>query len=196
MSGLSPLHIACCLGHLEIVECLLQCNASVNLTKEDGTTPLFHAFKLGHDSIVSLLLDKGADVRLCRDNGKSPLSLAIAKENSHSKICCCVNKFILTCFFSRKKTFQRNGCASEEEANLFNSPSMESKSRDSAHEKAQTMPSNSSDSTKSASSVKCILNYPNIGELLKEDVTRDNNFKLQIIRTKLQYVVDFSFPAW
>ncbi|CAC5371894.1 unnamed protein product [Mytilus coruscus] len=84
MAASSTLHIACCLGHLQIVECLLKYNASVNLTKEDGTTPLLYACKLGHDSIVRLLLDKGADIRLCRDDGKSPY--AIAKEHDHKYI--------------------------------------------------------------------------------------------------------------
>ncbi|XP_076107582.1 uncharacterized protein LOC143075884 [Mytilus galloprovincialis] len=84
MAGSSALHIACCFGHSEIVECLLKYKASVNLTKEDGTTPLFHACKLGLDDIVCLLLDNGADIRLCRYDGKSPL--AIAKENCHKYI--------------------------------------------------------------------------------------------------------------
>ncbi|XP_063416959.1 uncharacterized protein LOC134699284 [Mytilus trossulus] len=84
MAGSSPLHIACCLGHFEIVECLLQYNASVNLTKADGTTPLFYACQLGYDSIVRLLLDKGADTKLCRDDGKSPH--ALARENGYTYI--------------------------------------------------------------------------------------------------------------
>ncbi|CAC5416264.1 unnamed protein product [Mytilus coruscus] len=84
MAGSSPLHIACCLGHFEIVECLLQYNAYVNLTKEDGTTPLFYACKLGHDNIVRLLLDKGANIRLFRNDGNSPQT--IAKQNGHKYI--------------------------------------------------------------------------------------------------------------
>ncbi|CAC5371903.1 unnamed protein product [Mytilus coruscus] len=84
MAGSSALHIACCLGHVEIVECLLKYKASVNLEKEDRTTPLFYACKLGHDRIVRLLLDNGADITLYRDDGKSPL--AIAKERGHKYI--------------------------------------------------------------------------------------------------------------
>ncbi|CAC5383600.1 unnamed protein product [Mytilus coruscus] len=80
----SPLHIACAMGHLEIVKYLLLYNASVNLTKDDRTPPLFYACELGHNSIVRLLLDTEADITICRDDGRSPL--AIAKENCHKNI--------------------------------------------------------------------------------------------------------------
>lgn len=80
----SPLHIACFMGHTNIVECLLNLDAYVDFTKEDGTTPLFFACELGHADIVRLLLDKGADVKIRRQDGKS--SLNIAEYNGHKSI--------------------------------------------------------------------------------------------------------------
>ncbi|XP_071179655.1 uncharacterized protein [Mytilus edulis] len=84
VAGSSSLHIACFMGYFEIIECLLQNGADINLPKLDGTTPLFYACELGHDNIVCLLLDKGAETSMHREDGKSPLS--IAKENGHTNI--------------------------------------------------------------------------------------------------------------
>ncbi|CAC5416257.1 ANK [Mytilus coruscus] len=84
VAGSSSLHIACFMGYFEIIECLLQNNANINLPKLDGTTPLFYACELGHDNIVCLLLDKGAETSMHRKDGKSPLS--IAQENGHTNI--------------------------------------------------------------------------------------------------------------
>ncbi|VDI14292.1 Hypothetical predicted protein [Mytilus galloprovincialis] len=42
----SPLHIACFMGRKDVVSCLLDYNANINMTKEDGTTPLFYFYFL------------------------------------------------------------------------------------------------------------------------------------------------------
>lgn len=84
VAGSSSLHIACFMGYFEIIQCLLQNGAYINLPKLDGTTPLFYACELGHDDIVCLLLDKGAKTIMLRRDGKSPLS--IAQENGHTNI--------------------------------------------------------------------------------------------------------------
>ncbi|CAG2213070.1 unnamed protein product [Mytilus edulis] len=83
-AGCSPLHYACFMGRIDIVSCLLDHNANINMTKEDGTTPLFFACEVGHEDIVRLLLDKGADTQICRLDGKSPLT--IARDNGHTSI--------------------------------------------------------------------------------------------------------------
>ncbi|CAG2253289.1 unnamed protein product [Mytilus edulis] len=83
-AGCSPLHFACFMGRIDIVSCLLDHNANINMTKEDGTTPLFFACEVGHEDIVRLLLDKGADTQICRLDGKSPLD--IATDNGHTSI--------------------------------------------------------------------------------------------------------------
>ncbi|XP_052071881.1 uncharacterized protein LOC127710171 [Mytilus californianus] len=84
VAGSSPLHIACFMGRTDVVNCLLDHNTNINMTKEDGTTPLFYACEVGHEDIVRLLLDKGADTQICRLDGKSPLK--IATDNGHTSI--------------------------------------------------------------------------------------------------------------
>ncbi|XP_076080153.1 uncharacterized protein LOC143050939 [Mytilus galloprovincialis] len=84
VAGSSPLHIACFMGRKDIVNCLLDHNATFNQKKEDGTTPLFYACEVGHEDIVQLLLHKGADSQISRLDGKSPLD--ITKYNGHTSI--------------------------------------------------------------------------------------------------------------
>ncbi|XP_076083588.1 uncharacterized protein LOC143054462 isoform X2 [Mytilus galloprovincialis] len=91
-TGFSPLHLACFMGRTEVVRCLLDHNANINMTKEDGTSPLFFACEVGHEEIVCLLLDKGADTQICRLDGESPLN--IATDNGHKSIVMIVTEHI------------------------------------------------------------------------------------------------------
>ncbi|XP_071123627.1 uncharacterized protein [Mytilus edulis] len=84
VAGCSPLHIACFMGRKDVVLCLLDHNANINMTKEDGTTPLCYACEVGHEDIVCLLLDNGADTQILRLGGKSPLQ--IATDNGQTSI--------------------------------------------------------------------------------------------------------------
>ncbi|CAG2222772.1 unnamed protein product [Mytilus edulis] len=84
VAGSSPFHIACFMGRLNVVRCLIDHDANINMKKEDGTTPLFYSCEVGHEDIVRLLLDKGADTQICRLDGKSPLKIAIY--NQHTSI--------------------------------------------------------------------------------------------------------------
>ncbi|VDI68417.1 Hypothetical predicted protein [Mytilus galloprovincialis] len=84
VAGSSPLHIACFMGRIDVVRCLLHHNADINMTKEDGTTPLFYASEVGHEDIVRLLLEKVADTQISRLDGASPLN--IATDNGHTSI--------------------------------------------------------------------------------------------------------------
>ncbi|CAG2223281.1 unnamed protein product [Mytilus edulis] len=84
VAGSSPLHIACFMGRLDVVRCLIDHDANINMQKEDGTTPLFYSCEVGHEDIVRLLLDKEAETKICRLDGKSPLKIAI--DNKHTAI--------------------------------------------------------------------------------------------------------------
>ncbi|VDH89346.1 Hypothetical predicted protein [Mytilus galloprovincialis] len=66
VAGSSPLHIACFMGRINVVRCLIDHKGNINMTKEDGTTPLFYACEVGYKDIVRLLLDNGADTQICR----------------------------------------------------------------------------------------------------------------------------------
>ncbi|CAG2256102.1 ANK [Mytilus edulis] len=83
-AGSSPLHISCFMGWIDVVNCLIDHHANINMTKEDGTTPLFNACELGHADIVRLLLHKGADLQIGRIDEKFPLD--IATDNGHTSI--------------------------------------------------------------------------------------------------------------
>ncbi|XP_071152250.1 ankyrin repeat domain-containing protein 29-like [Mytilus edulis] len=102
-AGSSPLHIACFMGRLDVVRCLLDYNANINITKEDGTSPLLYACEVGHEDIVCLLLDKGADTQICRLNGASPLT--IATDNGHTSI------VMMLKITQRKKKVKLNSCS-------------------------------------------------------------------------------------
>ncbi|CAG2234007.1 unnamed protein product [Mytilus edulis] len=92
-AGCSPLHFACFMNRLDVVRCLLNHNANINMTNEDETTPLFFACELGNEDIVRLLLDKGADTQICRLDGKSPLQ--IATDNGHASIVVVVSEHMM-----------------------------------------------------------------------------------------------------
>ncbi|XP_071139752.1 ankyrin-3-like [Mytilus edulis] len=92
IAGSSPLHIACFIGRINVVRCLLDHNANINMTKDDGITPLWYACELGHQDIVRLLLDKKADTKIYKNDGKSPLE--IATDNGHTSIVEIVKKYM------------------------------------------------------------------------------------------------------
>jgi ankyrin repeat protein len=76
--GDTPLHYACCHGHLDIVQLLLQSNAiDVNQTNNNGETPLHYACRYGYLDIVQLLLQNNAiDVNQTNNDGDTPLHYA------------------------------------------------------------------------------------------------------------------------
>ncbi|XP_071123629.1 uncharacterized protein [Mytilus edulis] len=84
VAGCSPLHIACFMGRIDVVLCLLDHTANINMTKDDATTPLWYACEVGHEDVVRLLLDKEADTQIWRLDEKSPLQ--IATDNGHTSI--------------------------------------------------------------------------------------------------------------
>lgn len=62
VAGSSPLHIACFMGKIEIVQLLTKNALSVNLSKKNSITPLFYARKIEHKEIINVLTKKGADI--------------------------------------------------------------------------------------------------------------------------------------
>ena len=77
--GITPLMIASSCGHVEIVECLIQAEADVNITDQDGFPPLAYAIT-GSKSIavVECLLQAGADPSI-RVEGVTLLQMAKEK---------------------------------------------------------------------------------------------------------------------
>lgn len=90
-AGKTPLCIAACSGHLEIVQLLAANGASVTQSNNDGwhrdgpaITPLIVAARKGHLEIVQWLADNGASVTQPNNNGYTPLY--IAAENGHLEV--------------------------------------------------------------------------------------------------------------
>ena len=77
--GITPLMIASSCGHVEIVECLIQAEAHVNCTDQDGFPPLAYAITGSKSiSVVECLLQAGADPSI-RVEGITLLQMAKEK---------------------------------------------------------------------------------------------------------------------
>jgi hypothetical protein len=74
----TPLQIACFKGHEDIVNFLVECNASLAGTVRNGKTPLHFATSQNHKQIVFILLEAGADAHACDEEGKTPVDVAPA----------------------------------------------------------------------------------------------------------------------
>ena len=72
-------------GHLEIVQLLLDNGADVNVD-DDGVTALWNASAAGHFEIVQLLLDNGADVNANGDRYDCITALIAASKEGHLEI--------------------------------------------------------------------------------------------------------------
>ena len=99
--GVSPLHVACQQGPMEVVRALLSTGAKINMqTKEDssplhaacqaghtemifalsmqtedGVSPLHTACYNGHIGVVRALLSAGARADMCAIDGRTPLDV-------------------------------------------------------------------------------------------------------------------------
>ncbi|XP_035703978.1 ankyrin repeat domain-containing protein 17 isoform X5 [Folsomia candida] len=79
-SGETSLSIAAGQGHLEVVEFLLERNASIEHRDKKGCTPLILAADGGHEKVVDRLISQGADVEAQSERTKdTALSLACTK---------------------------------------------------------------------------------------------------------------------
>jgi ankyrin repeat protein len=79
-SFLTPLHLACQQGHLEVARLLVAAGAPVDLRDSYGNTPLWRAvfaFQGGDPELIRLLLDAGADPDSRNDMGRSSRDMAL-----------------------------------------------------------------------------------------------------------------------
>ncbi|MBP2626773.1 MAG: Ankyrin repeat-containing protein [Firmicutes bacterium] len=78
--GWSPLMSACFYKKSDIVELLLEKQATVNLQDKYGKTALIHATVMGAEDIVTMLLEYGANPNIQDNNGRTPLIEAYTKK--------------------------------------------------------------------------------------------------------------------
>lgn len=72
----SPLHMAACSGHLEVVRLLCDSGCDKNQADGTGATPLHIASCRGHSDVVKLLCAAGADKDRADRSGATPLHIA------------------------------------------------------------------------------------------------------------------------
>ena len=60
--GETPLHMASCYGHTEILMLLLENKCNLNVTDYDGNTPLVHATYHNKMAAVETLVEEGCDI--------------------------------------------------------------------------------------------------------------------------------------
>lgn len=71
--GISCLHLACLLGHFDLIPIILHSNANINQQSLHGETPLFIACQENHLDVVKKLLSEKANVNISLFDGTSPL---------------------------------------------------------------------------------------------------------------------------
>ena len=72
--GITALHIAAKVGHLELVQLLLHEGADVNAQDEDGESPLHAALTTDNNyTVARVLIENGADLANRAADGKTPL---------------------------------------------------------------------------------------------------------------------------
>ncbi|KAF4769907.1 hypothetical protein HAV15_012068 [Penicillium sp. str.  len=83
--GHTPLSLAAQLGHLKIVEFLVQNGANVITKDDDRRTALQWAIFNGYTDIVQCLLTKATDVNFRDSHGRTPLLMAVEAESFQEK---------------------------------------------------------------------------------------------------------------
>lgn len=81
--GNTPLHHACVVGMLRMVELLLRAGALVNAENSSGETPLHVACANNHPGVVKLLMERGARVTGRTRGGYTALHYCAASESMH-----------------------------------------------------------------------------------------------------------------
>lgn len=67
------MHLACELGHREVLEFLVEISNNINNCNRDNITPLHRACKLGYIDIVSFLIKNNAKINTRDQKGFSPI---------------------------------------------------------------------------------------------------------------------------
>ena len=81
----SPLHLACEIGDIKIVQYLVQKGAKINIKNHQENTPLHLASSKNHFPVVKFLVSRGADVNKKNFRGRIPALRAIVYK-SESKL--------------------------------------------------------------------------------------------------------------
>lgn len=86
-----PLHLAAHLGHVGIIQLLLEQKGNdVNVRDSNGWTPLHHLASRGQSvgiaAAVEMMLDAGADPTIRNDSGQLPVDLAMAASKPDAQI--------------------------------------------------------------------------------------------------------------
>ena len=79
-AGNSALHVAAKNGFFDILLCLLENYADINIQNKDGNTPLYLAADSNHKSCVKLLIEFGADVNVKNTKNQTVLTEFESKE--------------------------------------------------------------------------------------------------------------------
>merc|ERR1711972_744917 len=83
----SPLSVAACNGHLGVLQILVDSNANLNMSKQDGSTPLLIAACNGKADVVKFLCDARAEVNKTSTQGLTPLRAATMQGYEEIKLC-------------------------------------------------------------------------------------------------------------
>ena len=83
----SPLHVACTMGHSDLVTCLLQYGAHVGAVDGGSCTPLHQACRHGHAQIALSLITQDADVNAEDGDKSTPLHKACEEGHHQTALC-------------------------------------------------------------------------------------------------------------
>ncbi|WP_339811295.1 ankyrin repeat domain-containing protein [uncultured Imperialibacter sp.] len=75
----APIHSACAIWSVPIVNLLIAAGANVNLSQQKGIRPIHSASHNGSLEIVRILIASGADHKIADDSGKTPTDYALEK---------------------------------------------------------------------------------------------------------------------
>ena len=75
----TPLHVAAEGGHRDVVQLLLEKNAEIETTDDNGWSPLHLAVQWDHIDVVQFLLEKNAEIEAKAKLGHTPLFLAVIR---------------------------------------------------------------------------------------------------------------------
>ncbi|XP_019848978.1 PREDICTED: E3 ubiquitin-protein ligase MIB2-like [Amphimedon queenslandica] len=78
-AGKAALHCAAVAGHIEIIKCLLEFKANLEIEDEDGDRPLHLCAYGDEEEAAQLLIDNGADVNARSKRGMTALNLSAIK---------------------------------------------------------------------------------------------------------------------